>query len=294
MEHVIKTLNSEIDYSKLLNCLFFTFIISISTFGQGNKKVELIILDGYNKAIPYCIIVNTKREYGFLSDSSGKVTFIVPETDTLIVENLGYFPKKIPVKNISSTILNVKLDENPILLKEFVVKKNNRVFNIGISSKAKTSNLKWQVIHNFELCLYIKNNLNFPCFIKRVNFYTGFSGTPITPFRLKIYSVDKNKFPEKNLLKNNVIVSPKNKSKWISIDLEEYLISLPENGIAIGIEWLYPTQSKILNKAGPKIGILKDSSQIYFLKSNQSKWQKINTSDKFSFAPMINCDIMEY
>ena len=63
-------------------------------------------------------------------------------------------------------------------------------------------------------------------------------GIPTTPFRVRIYSVDKQTgLPSNDLLINQIVFTPKN-SGWNSIQINDD-ITFPENGVFVSMEYIY-------------------------------------------------------
>lgn len=74
--------------------------------------------------------------------------------------------------------------------------------------------------------------------IKEASIFANNLGDSISFFRLRIYAADKNKIPLNDLLTESVIVEVPPGRQIIPINLEDYNLYVPKNGLFIGFELL--------------------------------------------------------
>ncbi len=95
-------------------------------------------------------------------------------------------------------------------------------------------------------------------------------------FRLKFYSKTQNSFkPYKLLTIQNILVKPKNLSQRIKIDVSEYNIPFPENGIFVGVEVINPntvTKQKSVYVIAPALELTQTKNNVTFKRYLGKKW----------------------
>jgi len=84
---------------------------------------------------------------------------------------------------------------------------------------------------------FIENKQKKKGWIKSVSYYIHTDGNPTTPFRVRVYDIDENKLPGKDILNKNVVVSA-SKPGWFAVDLSEYNIPFPSEGVFVMMEWI--------------------------------------------------------
>jgi len=126
-------------------------------------------------------------------------------------------------------------NKNLVVLEEF-----DQISKDSIFEFCPNSNLPW----NVTFVKFFPNNKNQIGKLENIEFYIGKGGKPKSPFIVRILSVDpKTKSPQFHLLEDNVIIKG-NKDRWVPIDLSNYNITFPKEGLFIGMKWVYPNQRK--------------------------------------------------
>jgi len=183
------------------------------------------------------ISTNT-TDYLFMTDKDGLVKINYPNftsKDTLIVSCIGYETRKI---NCSD------------LLKHFEIRLEGEVYGISevsiIAKKTKSYKLGNLIKHSFrssQIGFSNKAGLFIPyngksSKIKSIKVYIhsiGNKNSKYRPFRLRLY---KGHFPFKEQITPKEIVAAlkPNKNHWVSIDLSQYDINFPEEGLLIAVQ----------------------------------------------------------
>jgi hypothetical protein len=183
-------------------------------------------------------VATNTTDYLFMTDKDGLVKINYPNftnKDTLIVSCIGYKTKKI---NCSD------------LLKHFEIKLKNEIYQISeISIKAKKTKshkLGNLIKHSFrssqvgflnQAGLFIPfNGENSKLKSIRVYMHSfGNKNWRHKPFRLRLY---KGHFPFKEEITPKEIVAAlkPNKNHWVSIDLSQYDLDFPKEGLLIAIQ----------------------------------------------------------
>ena len=163
------------------------------------------------------------------------------QNDTIEFYALGFKKKKMPInKLVKSENKLIKLKQVYFSIKEVKVKpKKTKVVKLGVKNKKPW---KYQVASIFggKYGHYIRNSNNMSGFIKSVSFYIAGVGHTDAPFRIRIYKHNKIKnCPGEDMLHENLIVQNKNGEGWFTVNISDYFIRFPENGMHIMMEWIY-------------------------------------------------------
>jgi hypothetical protein len=161
-----------------------------------------------------------------------------PKSDTIEFSYLGYKKAKISVNDfMDSNGPTIFLKEKPMEIGEVkVVPKKYTTTIVGIKEK-KPWGLQYANIFSGNKGNFLENKKKETGWIKSVSYYLHEDGYPNAPFRVRIYEVDKKNKPGKDLLKENLVVSAK-KSGWFTIDVSDYNIAFPKEGVFVMMEWI--------------------------------------------------------
>lgn len=218
-------------------------LFPILNFSQSLKGV---VKDSVSKeTLQLANITFLKSNSGTNSNLEGKYVLNIKEHlgDSLKVSYIGYKPIYLSLRNFSvdkEYLLNFNLIRDENQLDEVIVSQKKIKYDkqyklsekrdgdvamfslIGHETACLVENPKAELGRIKSLKLYIRKN-------KNADF--------IAKFRIKIYSYNKieNK-PEENLLTEDLIISPKNKTYQYVIDLEDKKIPFLEDGVCVGIE----------------------------------------------------------
>jgi len=216
------------------------------------------VVDAQTKEpLPYANIVLLSKNKGVTTGENGVYIFnISGETDDyLLISYLGYTAQKISLKQYSNTVdyeLDIELVENSSLIDEVIldVKKAKYTSSKKIGVDKHLFKFSTSVPYGYERCVLMKNP-NFRegkidgltlFFKKRED--ELYEVLP-TCFRIKFYEYDvRNKQPGKLLSYEQIVLKPENKTQKINIDLKEYYIKYPREGICVGIETFSPVKNR--------------------------------------------------
>lgn len=178
--------------------------------------------------------------YLFMTNDDGYVEIIYPNfniTDSVLVSSIGYKTKKISCSDLKQKELIIleseiyQIKEAIITPKKYKVKKlgNKNIFTIRSD----------QIDFNQQHALYIPNR-GIEGKVTSVRVYMhDFSEKEwkYRPFRLRLFEGD---FPfEKEIIEDKIIASLETKvGHWVEIDLSNFNIDFPQNGILVAIEAL--------------------------------------------------------
>jgi len=235
--------------------LIFLFLLPLIVFSQSisGRVIDAVT----NEPLPYANMVLLSKNKGVTTNEEGMYTFnISGETnDILLISYLGYASQKIPLKQFQDKVnssLNIELIENRSLIDEVVldVKKAKYTSRKKIGVEKHFFKFSSSGQFGFERCVLMKN----PSFREgKVDELTIFLKKredelyEVLPtyFRIKFYEYDvRNKRPGKLLSYEQIILKPENKTQKINIDLKEYYVKYPREGICVGIETFNPGEKR--------------------------------------------------
>lgn len=237
--------------------LIILLLLPFVNFGQTLKGTVKDSITG--EYLQLANITLLKSNNGTNTNLEGKFTLNIKENlnDSIKVSYIGYKSKYISLKDykeVKDYTLNISLTTEDNQLEEIIVSqkriKYNKKYNISETREGDIS--MFSLIGHETACL-IENPKAELGRIKSLKLYIRKNKNAdfIAKFRIKIYSYNKieNK-PEENLLTEDLIISPKNKTYQYVIDLEDKKIPFLEDGVCVGIE-LVDENNK--SKKGDKI-----------------------------------------
>ncbi|WP_290701696.1 carboxypeptidase-like regulatory domain-containing protein [Lacinutrix sp.] len=233
------------------NILLFISFFFISFFVEGQSLNGKVIDAISQKPLIYANIALNTKDKGVASNEDG--FFLFPEIekykkDSLIISYLGYQTKIVAIESFllsKSNIIPLKpetssLDEVILEVKKARYTSENK---LKIKHKGLFSS---SVPFGSENVTYIENEKGKDGKVEKVilsfkekkessiKTYKAF-------FRVKFFEKQDSLFnPGKLLCYENIIVKPLNKTYKIIIDLKEFNIKFPKNGIIVGLETINP------------------------------------------------------
>lgn len=225
---------------KTLLLIISLIAINIS-FGQKVKLTGMILDSNTNLPLPYATIELYSLKTGTIADKNGKFILEIAssdiESDTINFSYLGYKKVKISIKDYLKSEQTIVLKENFVELEEVkVTPKKFTTAILGIKDK-KSDRMQYANVYNAKKGNFIENMKKEFGWIKSVSYYIHPDGHPTTPFRIRIYEVDINKKPGKDILNENIVVSAE-KAGWFTIDISDYNVCFPKEGAYVMMEWI--------------------------------------------------------
>jgi hypothetical protein len=225
---------------KLFKLLIFFLLYSVGVNAQST--LQFTILDSTTHfPIPYVIILSEKLI--FYTDSLGKLSLKEEsiKEKSIEIHCLGY----------ESKLLTYGID-----LKEkiFLKPKINLLSELAVSSKARKLNIG--NIKNNDSGVTDRHGDLMAMFFSKPNENTFFIDKLFIPYHIKrkniktklrihILSVGEDKAPDGELLNQNLILTPLKKKGVLEVNIESSNIVFPKEGIFVGIEWLYPEDTRM-------------------------------------------------
>lgn len=223
--------------NKLLFLIFFT--ISVTAQIKGVVKDSIT-----GEPIPYVSIWVENENIGVSSEKDGTFELNIKEEKKIQFSMLGYKDK---AESINSTEVYLLVPTvNKIEQIEVKGLKKNKSFKIGLSNKSNLSQLQGKNPQILAKKFEFDTIYNQTPFLKEIEVFTK-SEIKNATFKLRILAFDKEKqLPGKNLIDDNIIVLVKEGQKKNVIDVSNYNIEFPKDGIVVGVENIIIEKNKYI------------------------------------------------
>ncbi len=235
---------------KLLPIFILIILFNGVAIGQTYIYSGKLLNKNNNKPIEYGHVYLKGKPNGTLSGIDGKFSLSnISETDTLIISCVGYeslafkYQKQLKKNfHLSPRIYNLKSTEiksgkSQILKTGFLLSKIKKERVAG-TYHALISDGQNFINTGAQTGIFVENIDKKVGLIQNVEFFLHKEGVANTPFRLRLYSVNENGKPARDLVNQNIIVTQGRNGAWVKIDLRNNQIEFPENGFFIAMEWL--------------------------------------------------------
>ena len=279
-------------------------LLLLLTVFSLSAQIKGVVKDSISgEPIPFVNIWIENEEIGTTSDFDGSFTINVKDTNkNLVFSALGFLKKTVKVVNTKEVFLKpsvIELDEVVVLNK-----KETKEIEIG-----KTNNAILQTFDNgpkIEAKFFpYKESYKKTKFIKKVTIQTD-SKIPEATIKIHFYVVNEDGSPGIELLKKDFLVTIRQGVLKNKIDVSNFNLVLPNNGLFVAYEKLIIEQNK-LEKVVTNPYTKKEKIQIQYFPMvlynsverdfsyvfSGGKWNKItnetNATEKMTlFEPAIN------
>lgn len=226
--------------------LLIFFLLALKLSGQ-EVLFEGHVLDSKTKnPIPYVNLSFLNTLKGTSTDEKGHFFLDLPTpylNKQLHISSLGY-KDTIVVANEIFKAKRFEMVEESFELDEVVVSESfgnsavlNPIRSNSLTSGFSSSSTPW------VLALYFPNIEAQEKYIDKVTVFFQKNNKfkrPTAKFRLRIYDVDSDtKRPNTDILRKSIVLESNIEEDFVSIDLDAFNLKIPENGIFIGVEWLF-------------------------------------------------------
>jgi len=254
----------------------FAFLLSIPVL-SAQYILQGRIIDALTKEpLPFVNVGVLKKELGTVSNEDGFFFLEVPDVfakETLRFSMIGFDQRDFQVADLEAILLSnntLVLAEQTTFLEEVVLTAEKK-WDTRVSGNATTSKL---LITGFtsnqlgnEIALFVKVKKT-PAYIEGIQFSVVENIYPEVRFRVNVYS-SEYRFPDGNILKENIFVTLKQSEGIISVDLKEYDI-LVDDDVFISLEWI----DEDLGSEGLWFSAGVFGKSIYARSTSQAEWKK--------------------
>ena len=254
----------------------FAFLLSFTVL-NAQHILQGRIIDAFAKEpLPFVNIGVLKKELGTVSNEDGFFFLEVPDLfakETLRFSMIGFDERDFQVADLEAILLSdntLVLAEQTTFLEEVVLtaekKWDTRVSGNSTTSKLLITGFTSNQLGN-EIALFVKVKKT-PAYIDGIQFSVVENIYPEVRFRVNVYSCDY-RFPDENILKENIFVTLKQSEGLISVDLKEYDI-LVDDDVFISLEWI----DEDLGSEGLWFSAGVFGKSIYARSTSQAEWKK--------------------
>jgi len=214
---------------------------------------------------------------GTVTDEKGRYDFAVPDSlsgEQVKISMLGYKAKTFPVKDLQKYSV-VKLEHSLTVLNEVQVRAHK------IKIKVLGNNTKTTIVsggfrkNSLGSEIGVKLSVKHPqTHLRKVMININANTLDTLPvFRFNLYKVDEKDLPGQNMLSQNIIIVPVQKTGYIEFDLTSYSLFVDEN-VFISLEWI----KDLGDATGLYFSTKLVGNSTYFRQTSQDKWQKTNVA----------------
>ncbi len=225
-------------------------LLIVLFMGVGHAQEILIeghVLNSKNETpIPYANISFLKTLKGTSSNDAGYFYVDVPESyleRDVHISALGFKDTILSAKKISKN-KKILLKEDSFELEEVVVSQSlgdsqvlNPISSYSIKSGFSSAETPW------VLALYFPNIGAAKKYLEKITVHVQQNSKfkrASSKFRLRVFDVDKNtRKPNHDLIRKSIILESSDTEDFVSIDLSSMGIRMPDEGIYVGLEWLF-------------------------------------------------------
>ncbi len=256
------------------------------------SQIKGVVKDSLSgEPIPYVNIWVENETIGTTSEENGSFSLDIKEEKLLVFSALGYESKKL-----SSKTKIILLKPKVIELKEVVIEqpKFKKEIEIGNFSKPDghhiSGNLDWSNAKYFKY----ETRYEETKFVKKIKITTR-SKVNNAKFKIRIFSVNKEGYPETDLISEDIIVTVKKGKRKNAIDVSNFKIDFPKEGLFIVYEILKIETNKYFfeytNKGSKKVykeiyfapdfesNMVDEENTYHFRNGKWIKWQKLHNDE---------------
>jgi hypothetical protein len=232
-------------------------------------------------AISYATLSLKGKSIGTISDYKGIYQWEMSEkykNDTVIISSMGYNRKYLTVKELMTyNSAFLFLEENSIEIDTVFVRNIKYIIdNLGNKGNRPSGSIYLDT-HGQQTGLFIENKTGIEGDLIAISVYLAEEGNLTAPFRLRIYSVDSlNRIPVDDIVEDILIVKPEGEKGWFDIDVSQYKLTFPENGVFIGVEGIFPNEYEYYAESNEFIDI-----------KNKTLESPINSHESLSYGQQI-------
>ena len=242
----------------------------------SQKRIRGIILDSLTKqAVEYCNVGIIGKGIGTVSNEKGEFELPVPDSvlnSDLKLSMIGYRSLVMPAKAAANSG-TYYLSQASVKLDEIVVHPRKMRYKI-LGNETQTTRVNGGFKDNrlgAEIAVLL--NIKHPnTQLRKLNFNITSNSLEQQPvFRVNVYSKGEDGLPSVNLLSQNIIVTPDNKTGLVEIDLKPYSIYCDKD-VFIAIEWI----KDLGDVRGLYFSCKLLGNGMCYRQTSQAGWSKVN------------------
>ncbi|MBN2485392.1 MAG: carboxypeptidase-like regulatory domain-containing protein [Bacteroidales bacterium] len=241
------------------------------------------IYDTAMNPLPFVSVSVAGQNAGTIADIQGyfeiEAEITGTNTETLVFSSMGYLRDSIIVEAGKNQQVHIIMEPKTYFVPEVVVTHGGYFTQkIGNTRDREIGSLYLDT-HGQQTALYIENRKKKSNGqLISVQYYLSDEGNTDAPFRIRIYYADSLGMPASDIIEDAIVVKPSGGKGWFSLKIDNQVVNMPENGLFIAIEGVYPGDFEELDGASGFIDIGKTDGKIN--PNNLSYGQRIGYNRK--------------
>lgn len=266
-------------YLKFLCSFFFYLLSSLIIYSQGSLNIH--VKDSTGNPIQYASVI-WGRNNGLVTNANGYLQ--IPDKtkiDSLIISAIGYHNKIIKDERLfKNSTIDIVLQQSVYQLPEITIANYEKEEELGcINTNKQTSYFKNLICGNLQAAFLI-NSYNYPALCKSISVFIAKQSSNNIPFRLRLYEINKDNLPGKDLISKNMTVLSYKTNSWNTYDLDSIPVQLPPNGFFVAVEWLC---TDVKSENGLSIGLFNRMKMpLTFYKYGNVGWVQLKYKNSIS------------
>lgn len=222
-----------------MNKFLVLFFISFSLSAQ----IKGVVKDSLSgEPIPYVNIWVENETVGTTSEIDGTFSLAIKEEKVLVLSALGYETKKMASTNEVIFLKPIAYELNEVVVEQPRFKEEIEIGNFHKSAGYHISgDLEWSNAKYFKYELTYEETK----FVKKIKITTR-SKVNNAKFKIRIFSVNKEGYPDNDLLSEDIIVTVKKGKRKNVIDISNFKLVFPKEGLFIAYEVLKIESNKYI------------------------------------------------
>jgi len=279
-----------------LTCLFLSILsfLPICVFAQ--TQVRAVICNKNKEPLPFTNVVVMQKRIGSMTDDNGKFFLSnIENNDTLKITNLSYQTLYIPIKKVKNDDTIFLVEDiralNEVLVRDWGIYNNESKLGYFTYSKHGA----FMLDPGSEIGIFIENPKRKKALIKKVYFGVKDKGNSGTAMRVRLFAVnDSDGEPALDILNDNVIINSDKLEYRNYIDLSDYKLLMPANGIFVIIEFVSSPTTLKGNKKTSLSANLNIEKNLVWLNFRDRKWahsRNPRSNEGFYMTPDIGLEV---
>jgi hypothetical protein len=222
--------------------LLTTIVLIVNLTGYSQERtLNFKVLDESTKEpVPYAVIVVYSQgeiRGGYCTEQGNFYLTLKSLPDSVAIRSVGYIPailKQFTTQNKNIANLKSSTTElNPVIVKPGRLKSAGWM-NTSIFPE------RWFIGQYIEEATLVPNKNQTAGKIDKVHFIAQTSGNCKCAIKVQLYSITENQTPGRALIPINTVVTigDSDQNKKIELDISNFNIPFPTEGVFIGIEWI--------------------------------------------------------
>jgi len=244
--------------------------------GYSQKIIQAQLVDSLSgEAIEFANVGIVGKGIGTVSDEKGEFSFSVPDSlvnERIKISMIGYRARTIPAASFVSGGKILLSQQNTLLNEVTIVPRDVKVKIVG--NETRSSFVSGGFMQNSlgaEIAVRLKIKKE-ATVLRKVMLNINKNSLDTLPiFRFNVYSVNGDGSPGENILKQNIIITPKEIIGFIEFDLKPYGIVVDDD-VFIAIEWI----KDLGDVKGLYFSTKMVGAGMYYRQASQGNWR--NTS----------------